>query len=73
METLIRKISSRKFWICVAAFLSSVAASVTGLQTNNTVLASIGLGCSIFSAGIYAAAEAYVDAAHKDDQNEIEK
>ena len=73
METLIRKLTSRKFWICVAAFLSSVAPSVAGLQTNDTMLASIGLACSIFSAAIYAAAEAYVDAARKDDQNGIER
>lgn len=66
METMIRKLTSRKFWICVAAFLASVATSVTGLQSNNQVVASIGIICSIVSAAIYASAEAYVDAARKE-------
>lgn len=66
METMIRKLTSRKFWICVAAFLASVATSVTGLQSNNQIVASIGIVCSIASAAIYASAEAYVDAARKE-------
>lgn len=66
METMIRKLTSRKFWICVAAFLASVATSVTGLQSNNQIVASIGIICSIASAAIYASAEAYVDAARKE-------
>lgn len=66
METMIRKLTSRKFWICVAAFLASVATSVTGLQSNNQIIASIGIVCSIISAAIYASAEAYVDAARKE-------
>ena len=66
METMIRKLTSRKFWICVAAFLASVATSVTGLQSNNQIIASIGIICSIISAAIYASAEAYVDAARKE-------
>ena len=66
MKTMIRKLTSRKFWICVAAFLASVATSVTGLQSNNQIIASIGIICSIISAAIYASAEAYVDAARKE-------
>ena len=66
MKTMIRKLTSRTFWICVAAFLASVATSVTGLQSNNQIVASIGIVCSIISAAIYASAEAYVDAARKE-------
>lgn len=66
MKMMIRKLTSRKFWICVAAFLASVATSVTGLQSNNQIVASIGIVCSIISAAIYASAEAYVDAARKE-------
>lgn len=62
-----RKITSRKFWLCVAAFLASIATSVTGLQSNNEMVATIGIVCSVVSAAIYAAAEAYVDAAHKEE------
>lgn len=57
------KLTSRKFWICVAAFLASIAASVQGVQNGNETLAAIGFICSAVSAAIYAAAEAYVDGA----------
>lgn len=65
-----RKLTSRKFWLCVAAFLASIATSVAGLQSSNEVIATVGVVCSMISAGIYAVAEAYVDAAHKKDGNE---
>lgn len=69
-----RKITSRKFWLCVAAFLASIAASITGLQSNNEIVATIGIVCSVISAAIYAAAEAYVDAAHKEgDKDELKR
>ena len=63
------KLTSRKFWICVAAFTGSVAASVTGLHLENTVVTTVGIVCGILSAAIYAACEAYVDAAHKPDED----
>ena len=59
---LINKITSRKFWICVAAFLGSVAASISGIATGNQTIATIGVIAGVLSAAIYAAAEAYVDA-----------
>lgn len=63
MSKLEQKLSSRKFWMCVAAFLASIAASIAGLQSGNETLAAIGFVCSAVSAAIYAAAEAYVDGA----------
>lgn len=57
------KLTSRKFWICVAAFLASIAVSISGLHSNNEVIATIGIVCGIISAGIYAACEAMVDSA----------
>ena len=60
---VMNKLTSRKFWICVAAFLGSIAASIGGLSLGNEVVAGIGVVCSVFSAAIYAAAEAYVDGA----------
>lgn len=57
------KLASRKFWICVAAFLGSIAASIAGIATNNEVVSTIGIICGVVSAAIYAAAEAYVDGA----------
>lgn len=56
-----RKLTSRKFWICVAAFLASIAVSISGLTTNNTTVTTIGTICGILSAAIYAFCEAWVD------------
>ena len=56
------KLASRKFWICVAAFLASIATSISGLVTDNQTVTIIGTVCGILSAAIYAACEAYVDA-----------
>ena len=60
------KLMSRKFWISVAAFLGSIAASVAGLTTGEKWITITGLICGMLSAAIYAAAEAYTDAAHKE-------
>lgn len=57
-----QKLTSRKFWICVAAFLGSVATGISGVVTSNQTIIIIGTVCGILSAAIYAAAEAYVDA-----------
>lgn len=59
------KLTSRKFWLATAAFLGSIGASITGMASGDTRLATAGLICSMLSAAIYAAAEAYVDA-HRD-------
>ena len=61
MQTLSDKLSSRKFWMAVAAFLASIGASIGALVTNNDVIAGIGIACAMLSAAIYAAAEAYTD------------
>ena len=73
---LINKITSRKFWICVAAFLGSVATSISGIATGNQTITTIGIICGVLSAAIYAAAEAYVDAKAvnaQEDKDESEK
>lgn len=56
-----KKLTSRKFWICVAAFLGSVAASIAGIATSNQTVTIIGTVCGILSAAIYAFCEAWVD------------
>lgn len=56
-----KKLTSRKFWISVAAFLASIGAGIAGITTENAVLAAVGVGCTVVSAAIYAACEAYVD------------
>lgn len=55
------KLLSRKFWICVAAFLGSIAASISGIVTSNQTIIIIGTVCGILSAAIYAFCEAWVD------------
>lgn len=55
------KLTSRKFWICVAAFLASISTSISGLVYNNETIVIIGTICSVLSAAIYAALEAALD------------
>lgn len=66
METR-NKLMSRKFWFAVAAFLGSIAASIAGFTTGEKWITITGMVCGMLSAGIYAAAEAYTDAAHKEE------
>lgn len=56
------KLTSRKFWVCVAAFLASVATSIAGITTDNQTVLIIGTVCGVLSAAIYAFCEAWVDA-----------
>lgn len=56
-----KKLTSRKFWICVAAFLGSMATGIGGLQAGSDAVAAAGTACAIISAAVYAACEAYVD------------
>lgn len=60
---MMSKLTSRKFWISVAAFLASIGTSITGLAVQDPTIATAGIICSVLSAAIYAASEAYVDAA----------
>lgn len=55
------KFKSRKFWICVAAFLGSIGTSIAGITTSNETITIIGMVCSILSAAIYSFCEAWVD------------
>lgn len=55
------KLTSRKFWICVAAFLGSVAASISGIVTDNQYVTTIGVVAGILSTAIYSFCEAWID------------
>lgn len=57
------KLTSRKFWISVAAFLASIGTSIAGLASAEPMIATVGIVCTVLSAAIYAGAEAYVDGA----------
>lgn len=67
------KLTSRKFWICVAAMLASIATSISGIATSNQTVIVIGTVCGIASAAIYAFCEAWVDskAVNADTQDAI--
>lgn len=45
----------------MAAFLASVATSISGISTENQTVIIIGTICGILSAAIYAFCEAWVD------------
>lgn len=55
------KLTSRKFWVCVAAMLASIATSIAGITTDNQTVLIIGTVCGVASAAIYAFCEAWVD------------
>ena len=55
------KLTSRKFWVCVAAMLASIATSIAGITTDNQTVLVIGTICGVLSAAIYAFCEAWVD------------
>ena len=57
------KLTSRKFWISVAAFLGSIAVSISGIATGEKWLTITGTVCGTLSAAIYAACEAATDKA----------
>lgn len=67
------KLSSRKFWICVAAFLASVGMSIAGLRSDNEIVASIGTISTILATAIYAFCEAWVDGKAVEKKEEDEK
>lgn len=58
-----KKLTSRKFWISVAAFLGSVAVSISGIVTGEKWVTITGTVAGILSAAIYAALEASIDRA----------
>ena len=58
---MIDNLKSRKFWLCVAAFLGSVATSIVGLKTDNQTVLIIGTVCGILSCAIYSFCEAWID------------
>ena len=57
------KLQSRKFWISVAAFLASLGTGIAGLANGHESIAIAGGICTVLSAAIYAACEAYIDGA----------
>ena len=66
------KLKSRKFWVCVAAFLGSIATSISGIVTDNQTITTIGVVCGVVSAAIYAFCEAWGDSKAVNRQCEID-
>lgn len=67
-----QKLTSRKFWLTVAAVLASLGTGITGIIQGKETLAIIGSVLTVISAAIYAGVEAYVDgkAVEKGAENE---
>jgi hypothetical protein len=63
MQNIQSKLTSRKFWVAVAAMLASIGTSIGGVVSDNQTLATVGVVCLIVSQAIYSFCEAYVDAA----------
>jgi len=55
------KLSSRKFWLCVAAALASLGTGISGLVQGNNTLALAGGILLVISSSIYAFCEAWID------------
>ena len=55
------KLTSRKFWLCVAAALASLGTGISGLIQGNERLALAGGILLVLSSSIYAFCEAWVD------------
>jgi drug/metabolite transporter (DMT)-like permease len=66
-EEIKRKLTSRKFWLSVAAFLGAIGVSISGIATGEKWVTITGMICSAVSAALYTAFEAYTDAAHVKD------
>lgn len=64
------KLTSRKFWICVAAALASLGTGIGGIVAGNETLAIAGSVCTVISAAIYAFCEAWTDAANVGKNND---
>lgn len=58
------KLTSRKFWVMVAAFLGSLGVGIAGITIGKIDLAIVGTICSVLSSALYAAIEASVDRAN---------
>lgn len=55
------KLSSRKWWMMLAAVLASLGTGISGIVAGNQTLTIAGSILCVISASIYAGAEAYVD------------
>lgn len=63
MSDFASKLTSRKFWVALAAALTSIGTAIGGLATSNETVAVAGVVCLIVSQAIYSFCEAYVDGA----------
>lgn len=67
-ETIIRKLSSRKFWVCICGFVTSVMTLMKYSDSEAALVTSLitSAGCLI----AYILSEGYVDASKNDGEME---
>lgn len=56
------KLTSRKFWMCLAAVFASIATGIAGYSSDSKELAIAGLVCGTVATCIYNVCEAMIDA-----------
>lgn len=64
------KLSSRKFWLCLASAIASLGTGISGLVQGNDKLALAGGILLVISSSIYAFCEAWVDSKAVDTKDE---
>ena len=64
------KLTSRKFWMCVAAALASLGTGLSGIIAGNQTLAIVGSVLLVISASIYSFCEAWVDSKATNREND---
>lgn len=65
-ETIIRKLTSRKFWVAVAAFVSGIIAAFGGAEETAVQVSGLILqGAAVLG---YLLAEGLADSAHTDEK-----
>lgn len=64
------KLSSRKFWLCLASAIASLGTGISGLVQGNEKLALAGGILLVISSSIYAFCEAWVDSKAVDVKDE---
>lgn len=57
-----QKLTSRKFWVTIAAMLASIGSAIGGAYVDNTTIIMVGVICTAVSTCIYTISESMVDA-----------
>ncbi|MCD8211936.1 MAG: hypothetical protein LUC17_02795 [Oscillospiraceae bacterium] len=68
-----KKLKSRKLWIAVGSALASVGTAIAGMNSDNELIAIVGIVCAVASAAIYEVCESIVDVEREEELREDEE